>query len=145
MGVLPLLSTNTVSTPTPARRSPVATRPTQAVARPAVAKPEPPKTRRGEPAPSADQPLIVPTDPKARYFILEKGGTQRRPTLVTKRIGPSGTSFSKKEFDCSTGTFRYLGDGDTLEEMRRSAPEPSMAPLVEGSISYYHWRHACRA
>ena len=54
------------------------------------------------------------------------------PTLVTKRVGPSGTSFSEKLFDCSTGTFEYLGDGDTREEMRRSDSWPEMIEHSRG-------------
>jgi len=88
--------------------------------------------------------FTVPTDPRARYTFLVIEGTASRPIVTTKRVGPSGTSFSKKEFDCSSRTFRYLGDGNTLEQMQRSAPSPQMGPLVQGSISDYHWRRVCR-
>lgn len=41
--------------------------------------------------------------------------------------------------------FRYLGEGDTLEEARRPAPNPGrMSPLVDGSISDRIVRFACR-
>jgi hypothetical protein len=40
---------------------------------------------------ASEVPLSVPTDPKARYWVLEQGGTAAEPTLVTKRIGPIGT------------------------------------------------------
>lgn len=87
--------------------------------------------------------LRIPTDPSAQYFVLQKAGTATSPTLITKRVGSSGASFSHKLFDCTARTFKYLGDGDTLEAMKRSKPPPNMGPLVEGSISYYQWRYAC--
>lgn len=92
----------------------------------------------------ADAPIVVPTDSKATYFILERGGTADKPTLVTKRVGPSGTSYSKRQFDCKAHTFKYLGDGDSLEEMRRSKPDERMGELVEGSISDELWKEVCR-
>jgi len=89
-------------------------------------------------------PLSIPSDPKAQYNVLGKGGTHNNPTLVTKRIGPSGTSYSEWLFDCSASKAKYLGHGDTLEEMQASSPYNSeMGPIVEESITWYAWRHAC--
>lgn len=92
---------------------------------------------------AAEYQLPIPSDPKAKYFVLEKGGTKNNPTLVTKRVGPSGTSYAKRIFDCTARTTKYLGDGDTLEEMKKSKPSPNMGPLVEGSIAWHQWRYAC--
>jgi hypothetical protein len=94
-------------------------------------------------AAAAEYQLPIPSDAKAQYFVLEKGGTKDMPTMVTKRVGTSGTSYSWRVFDCKAGTVKYLGTGDSLEKMRASKPETNMAPLVEGSIAYYQWRHAC--
>jgi hypothetical protein len=91
----------------------------------------------------AEETIVIPSDTKARYFPLERGGTATDPTLVTKRVGPSGTSFSQRLFDCRAGTFKYLGDGATLAEMRNSQPNANMTALVDGSIADYLWRHAC--
>jgi hypothetical protein len=37
----------------------------------------------------------------------------------------------------------YPGEGDTVEEMKRSKPAAEMSKLVEGSISDYWWHYAC--
>lgn len=88
--------------------------------------------------------LAVPSDPKAQYFVFERGGTLTRPTIVTKRVGPSGTSFSRREFDCSARTVRYLGTGDSISEMNAGSPAPAMAPVVAGAIADYVGRAACK-
>lgn len=92
----------------------------------------------------AEIPLIVPTDARAKYWVLETGGAWPNRTIVTKRVGPSGTSYAKRLYDCSNRTVKYLGDGDTLEEMARSTPSPKMAPIVPESIADYVGREACR-
>lgn len=65
------------------------------------------------------------------------------PTLLTKRVGPSGESYALRVFDCVAATTKYLGVGDSLATLRSSRPDPNMYPLVEGSIAYYKWRHIC--
>jgi hypothetical protein len=89
------------------------------------------------------RPIAVPTDPSAQYTVLKVGGKHQNRSIVTKRTGPSGTSYSKRLYDCSAGNVKYLGSGDTLEEMRRSRPEPQMAPVVPRSIADYVGRAAC--
>ena len=92
---------------------------------------------------AAETPLRIPSDAKAQYFVLEKGGTKNNPTMITKRVGPSGTSYSQRIFDCSLGTAKYLGTGASIDAMKKSPPDPKMGPLVEGSIAWYQWRYAC--
>lgn len=93
---------------------------------------------------AAEKPLSVPSDPKASYLVLEKGGSGSQRTIVTKRTGASGTSYSKRLYDCSNGTVKYLGSSDSLEGMKRSKPDPKIGPIVEGSITYYVGLEACR-
>lgn len=88
-------------------------------------------------------PLVVPSDSKGTYYILEKGGKGHMRTIVTKRVGPSGTSYSKRLFDCNQGTVKYLGTGDTLAQMNAGKPEAKMAPVVDGSIASYVGGAAC--
>ena len=83
---------------------------------------------------AAETPLAIPTDAKARYLVLEVGGTWPSRTIVTTRVGPSGTSYSKRLYDCASYTAKYLGTGDSLAEMSRSRPDPRMAPIVPESI-----------
>ncbi|WP_230467978.1 hypothetical protein [Biostraticola tofi] len=88
--------------------------------------------------------LHIPTDIKAEYTVLEKGGKGNFKAIVTKRVGPSGTSFSKRLYDCSNHTVKYLGEGDTFEEMQSSSPHSDMAPIFDESIADYVGREACK-
>jgi hypothetical protein len=93
----------------------------------------------------ASETLIsVPTDSKAKYFLLEKSEANGKVTIVTKRIGSLGTSYSKRLVDCNNKTFMYLGEGDSLEEMKKSKPDTKMSPLTPGSISTYVANSACK-
>lgn len=85
----------------------------------------------------------VPSDPKARYTIIERTGTGKIRQIVTKREGPSGASYSKREYDCQAATVRYIGTGDSLAEMRASKPDKRMAPVVDESIASYVGGAAC--
>jgi hypothetical protein len=94
---------------------------------------------------SAKEVLIsVPTDASAKYYILEKSEANGRVTVVTKRVGSSGTSYSKRLIDCNGKAFMYLGDGSTLEEMKKSKPDTKMSALVPGSISGFVAGAACK-
>lgn len=92
------------------------------------------------------QPITVPSDPRARY---EAESLTRRADglveIITRREGPSGTTFARREVDCRRRLFRYVGEGNSLEQAKRPAPNPGqMASLVEGSISYHVVQFACR-
>jgi hypothetical protein len=93
---------------------------------------------------AAEIPLSVPSDPNAKFFVLEKGGTGSERTIVTKRVGPGGTSYSKRLYNCSNGTVKYLGSGGSLAEMASSKPHANMGPIVTGSIAYYVGIEACK-
>lgn len=93
---------------------------------------------------ASEIPISVPTDSKAKYFLLEKSEADGKVTIVTKRIGSLGTSYSKRLVDCNNKTFMYLGEGDSLEEMKKSKPDAKMSPLSPGSISTYVANAACK-
>ena len=93
---------------------------------------------------AAEVAIKVPSDPKAKYYALEKSGKGAERVILTKRVGPSGTSYSKRLYNCANNTFKYLADADTLDGLVKSKPEPRMSELVEGSISYYVGREACK-
>ena len=94
--------------------------------------------------PQEGVPLSVPSDPNARYFVLEKAGTPERPTIVTRRTGSSGTTFSRREVDCASRTWRSLGTGDTKEQMNAGPADPKMTELVQGSIADVVLTEACK-
>jgi hypothetical protein len=97
------------------------------------------------PALAQGVPLSVPSDARASYLILSVGkNAAGNVEIVTRRDGSSGVSYSKREVDCGSMLFRYLGSGDTPEEMQRGRPDQRMAGLVTGSISDVVSRTACQ-
>lgn len=93
---------------------------------------------------AADQLVNVPSDSKAKYYVLEKSGKDTQRVILTRRVGPSGTSFSKRLYNCAERTVKYLATGDTLADLAQSKPDPKMGPILEGSIAYYIGLEACR-
>lgn len=93
---------------------------------------------------AAEIRLPVPRDSKAAYFRLEKGEKPGESTLLTKRVGPSGTSYARNVFNCAAGTTKYLGTGDTLEDLKASKSESTPYTLVERSVAWYQAQYACR-
>ncbi|HKR36423.1 MAG TPA: hypothetical protein VJT10_16385 [Steroidobacteraceae bacterium] len=93
---------------------------------------------------AADKQISIPSDPKAVYFVLEKSGSGDERTIVTKRVGPSGASYSKRLYNCANNTVKYLGEGDTLAQMAASKPDPQMGPIVVQSIAYFIGLEACK-
>lgn len=91
----------------------------------------------------ASQEMRIPTDPKATYTILEKDMNGSMATIVTKREGPAGTTYSKRLYDCSSWTVKYLGTGESLEQMNSSAADPGMSPIGDETIAYYVGQKAC--
>ncbi len=90
-------------------------------------------------------PFDVPSDANARYALLRvEKGEGGRIIATTRREGSSGTSFARREIDCTALTFRYVGEGDTLDQANQPAPNPGeMADLVEGAISDVASKFAC--
>ncbi|MDA8708490.1 hypothetical protein N9M10_03870 [Hellea sp.] len=89
--------------------------------------------------------IKVKADPKAKYTVVNKivRNSSGNLEIVTKRTSSYGDSYSKREVSCSNMTFRYLGDGDTIEQMKNSTPSPNMSSLVRGSSSDVISRFAC--
>lgn len=93
----------------------------------------------------AGEQVVVPSDPKAKYTVLAmEKKKQKIVHITTQREGPSGRSFSQREIDCARYVFRYLGDGDTLDEIKASKPDPNFGSLVNGSISDVIASYACK-
>lgn len=94
-------------------------------------------------APSAGDAISVPSDPGATYSLVSIDG--RNPVIVvTKRIGKSGQSFSKREIHCNNQTWRYLGTGDNIDAMNASRAAPELSVALEGSIAWHVVQYACR-
>jgi hypothetical protein len=93
---------------------------------------------------AAEIPISIPSDANASFFVLEKSGKGLERTIVTKRIGSSGTSFSKRFYNCKDDTVKYIGTGDTIEAMNTSRPDLRMSSIVQGSIAYHVGIFACK-
>ena len=87
--------------------------------------------------------LSIPSNANAKYYVLEKSGIGDERVIVTKRVGSSGESYSKRLYNCADSTVKYLGDGDSLEEMNSSKEDKNLAPIVEGSIAHFVGIEAC--
>lgn len=90
-----------------------------------------------------DTPIDIKTDLKGQYFIVEKGGTPEKPTLVVKRAAPGYNHYVKREFDCAAHTVRYLGEGESLEEMAAGQPDAEGNPIEKDTIPDQLARHVC--
>lgn len=85
----------------------------------------------------------IPSDPKATYEVLEKTGKGKKRIITTKRTGPSGASYSKREYDCELAKVRYIETGETLQEMQSSKLDSKLTGIVDGSIASYIGGVAC--
>lgn len=120
--------------------------PTVAAAQPilAVQQVPPAPVSKGRQGAYVGDNIPVSSDLRAVYEVVEiSGKTAGRVKILSKRTGPSGTSFSRRECDCVGDAFRYLGDGATLAAMRASPPEQSITRIVAGSVSSYVCEFAC--
>jgi hypothetical protein len=95
----------------------------------------------------------IPSDPYGKYeFLSIEKMDNGNVLVVTKRYGKitevdsDGISFNSREIDCTNNTFRYLGTGDSIEEMTANGirhAQENMGPLTEKSISSYIAGHSC--
>lgn len=88
----------------------------------------------------------VPSDPNAQYWIVSKAKMENgHLEVISRRLGPSGESYARREVDCATRTVRYIGEGDTLEEAKADSPNPSeMREPIWESITGVITSTACR-
>lgn len=92
---------------------------------------------------SRGEPLAVPSDPKAIYFVT--GIVKRTDGMLeisTRREGTSGNSFAIRLIQCEPLRFGYISDGDIEADLIRD-PSPKLTELVTGSISDVIAKHAC--
>lgn len=86
----------------------------------------------------------IPSDSSAKHYLLKRSGSKQRPVFTTKRVSKGGVLYAKREFDCAARTWRYLGEGETKQEMASTLADMKMSPLVDGSIADVYWGVACR-
>ena len=90
-------------------------------------------------AAAAETPLSVPSDPKAKYYVLERdrGGDWQK--LLTRRVGPSGVKYAERTFDCRARTVPYFVEADNLQALRSAKPDRTNVPIVNGSVDHDLW------
>ena len=67
--------------------------------------------------PRSEQAVIPVASDSARYELVSRNEVEGIQIVLTERIGKSGTSFAMREIDCATNQARYIGEGDSLEEV----------------------------
>ena len=88
--------------------------------------------------------LAVPSDAGATYWVMDKdAGKSPLRTITTRRVGSSGTTWSRRLYNCADFTTKYMGSSDTREKMEKSTPDPKMANVLPGTIADYVGREAC--
>lgn len=94
-------------------------------------------------APATAAPLHVPSDPTAKYLLLEAWDGAGWTALLVKREGPGGTRFFRRSYQCLTRTVSYGGDGDTMQALRASKGGPFRVRISNGSVDHDLWIEAC--
>jgi len=93
----------------------------------------------------AETEVRVPSDPSARYFVLELTSVGEEAfEIITRREGSSGTSYALRRVTCNPYLFGYMAEGDTLANLDDRDPDPMMSVLVAGSISDVISTYACQ-
>lgn len=90
-----------------------------------------------------DVPLDIKTDLKGKFYLVEKAGSTDNPTLVIKSVSGDYSDYSKREFDCTAHTARYLSTGMSLQQMVPIQPESEMSPITPDSINDQLLRLTC--
>jgi hypothetical protein len=89
-------------------------------------------------------PIPVFSDGASYKMISSQRMDNGNLEVITFRDGPSGTSYARREVDCASMTFRYLGEGDTLPEAEVDGSNLGrMSEAMSTSISGEVSRFAC--
>lgn len=82
-------------------------------------------------------------DPDARYSIISVSGDISQRTVITQRVGLSGTSYSARQFDCTARTVRFLGTGTSLDDLKSAVADKESTPIFKGSLARAISQAAC--
>jgi hypothetical protein len=96
-------------------------------------------------ASAAEDTLAVPSDPTAKYIVLERHRYPGAAMLLIRREGPSGTTYFQRYYRCQDRTVTFYGDGDSLQALRRSRYGASGVLVAEGTIGHDLLTAACGA
>lgn len=82
-------------------------------------------------------------DPDARYSIVSISGSLEDRSVITQRIGLSGTSYSARQFNCVTGKVRLMGSSTSLQDLANAQADDEATPIFKGSLSRTISEAAC--
>lgn len=99
---------------------------------------------KAAPTSVVQEQIQIPSDPAARYFLVDLEYAGTNAVITTRRDGQGGSSYSRRFVDCRAGTGKYLGVSDTLAGLDSSPPDPGMSKTLYESIAYYVSRRACQ-
>jgi hypothetical protein len=90
-------------------------------------------------------PMTVQSDPGASFRLLRvKRMVNHHVEALTRRDGPSGTYFSRREIDCLGLRYRGLGEGETRAKALIDSPNlGELAELMPPSIAAETAAAAC--
>jgi len=94
-------------------------------------------------APLAGKEFRIPSDTKARWGLIDIKQDPSGSMIFTHRVGPSGTTYSIRQYNCVSQRVRYVSTGETIAEMRTSKADAQMSDIQPRSIAYYLGRLAC--
>ncbi|WP_152599623.1 hypothetical protein [Hoeflea sp. BAL378] len=94
-------------------------------------------------AEAKEEMINVPSDPKAKYFVVKNDTrVDGMVEVTTRREGPSGTSFAIRLIQCEPLLSGYIAEGDTVSDLTHKN-RPTLSELVDGSISDVIAKYAC--
>ena len=86
--------------------------------------------------------INVPSDPRAAYFLESlKGCDDGMIIVLNRRLAPRDekgkreVSYACRAILPEEGIFKYLGEGESLQEVEAQKRESRWVPLIAGSIS----------
>ncbi|MEO7386990.1 MAG: hypothetical protein ABIX37_08655 [Gammaproteobacteria bacterium] len=97
----------------------------------------------GMPAAADEAPLAVPSDPTAKYFLLQREDDPSKPRLMVRRVGPGSVHYFQNSYDCRNRSVSHSGAGDSLQAMQRSRLDYKSTPTIRGTPDYDLWVVAC--
>ncbi|MCY1402383.1 hypothetical protein D3C76_446160 [compost metagenome] len=91
----------------------------------------------------AEAPRFSSQQDDAMYSIVAMTNDSSGRTVITKRVGISGTSYAKRVLNCNEQTVRLLGQGKTLQDLFTAEPDAESIPIFTGSLAESIARVAC--
>lgn len=87
--------------------------------------------------------FTVPSDPGGKFRQLHLEGPYNARTIITRRDGAAGVTYTTRIYNCNTRQYRSLGSASTIEKMRSYDGPSKWSDLVPNSIASVVRDRAC--